>query len=205
VNRHRRLIAILRGLWPDEAQPVGEALVAAGITRIEVPLNSPEALVSIERLAHGLHDRAEIGAGTVLTPAEVAAVAGAGGRFVVSPNTDPAVIRATKDAGLASWPGAFTASECFAALHAGADGLKIFPASVIGAEGIKALKAVLPKDVPVYAVGGVDAPDFAAYARAGCDGFGLGSSLFKPGRPLGEVEARAAAAVLAHDLVFTED
>ncbi len=151
----RPLIAILRGVTPDAVGGIGAALIDAGIDRIEVPLNSPEPLESIRILAGRFGDRAEIGAGTVLTVAEVAAVAAAGGRMIVSPNADPDVIRATRAAGLASYPGVFTATEAFAALKAGASALKLFPASLMGTDGFRALAAVLPRDVPVYAVGGV--------------------------------------------------
>ncbi len=198
----RRLIAILRGLTPAESEAIGEAIVAAGIDRLEVPLNSPEPLASLQRLVAAVGDRADIGAGTVLTPAQVTSVAAAGARFVVSPNTDEAVIRATGAAGLESWPGAFTASECFTALAAGAAGLKLFPANVLGPAGVKALAAVLPAEVPVYAVGGVEAGDFEAFARAGCDGFGVGADLYAPGRAVDEVAARARDLVAAHDAVF---
>ena len=198
----RRLIAILRGLTPDASEPIGRALADAGIDRIEVPLNSPEPLAGIGRLVAAVGDRADIGAGTVLTPAQVRAVAAAGARFVVSPHTDAEVIRATGAAGLEAWPGAFTATECFQAVHAGAVGLKLFPAGVLGPAGLKSLKAVLPADVPVYAVGGVEAGDFAAWAAAGCDGFGIGTALYTPGRPVDDVAARARTLVAAHDAVF---
>ena len=198
----RRLIAILRGLTPDASEAIGEAIVAAGIDRLEVPLNGPEPLASLQRLVAAVGDRADIGAGTVLTPAQVRSVAAAGARFVVAPNTDEAVIRATGAAGLESWPGAFTASECFTALAAGAAGLKLFPANVLGPAGVKALRAVLPAEVPVYAVGGVEAGDFAALAAAGCDGFGVGANLYAPGRAVDEVAARARDLVAAHDAVL---
>jgi 2-dehydro-3-deoxyphosphogalactonate aldolase len=198
----RRLIAILRGLTPDASEAIGEAIVAAGIDRLEVPLNGPEPLACIQRLVAAVGDRADIGAGTVLTTAQVRSVAAAGARFVVAPNIDEAVIRATGAAGLESWPGAFTASECFTALAAGAAGLKLFPANILGPAGVKALKSVLPADVPVYAVGGVEAGDFAAFAAAGCDGFGVGSNLYVPGRAVDEVAARARDLVAAHDAVF---
>ncbi|MEX0760534.1 MAG: 2-dehydro-3-deoxy-6-phosphogalactonate aldolase [Tistlia sp.] len=195
----RALMAILRGLTPEAAPAVGEALVAAGILRLEVPLNSPRPLESIALLAEQLAGRAEVGAGTVLTPAEVGEVAAAGGRFVVSPNSDARVIEATRALGLASYPGAFTASECFLAAAAGASALKLFPAFLLGPAGVAALKAVLPPALALYAVGGIDAPDLAAYRRAGCLGFGLGSSLYKPGRPAEAVGLAARHLVEAYD------
>jgi len=198
----RRLIAILRGLHPEESEAIGGVLVEAGIDRLEVPLNSPAPLASLERLVRACGADAEIGAGTVLTAEQVRAVAAAGARFVVAPNTDAAVVRAAGASGLASWPGAFTATECFAALAAGASGLKLFPAAVLGPAGVTALKAVLPAEVPVYAVGGVDGGDFAAYAAAGCDGFGVGSAVYAPGRELADLAVRARTLVAAHDAVF---
>lgn len=195
----RPLIAILRGVTPDEAPGVAEALVAAGITRIEAPLNSPEPLASIRRMVATVGDGAEIGAGTVLNPVEVDAVAEAGARFVVSPNTDPAVITRTRTLGLGSYPGAFTASDCFSALAAGADALKLFPASLLGPAGVRALRAVLPPATEIYAVGGAEAGDFAAYLAAGVHGFGLGSSLYRPSDGPATVAEAACAAVAAYD------
>lgn len=185
------LIAILRGLEPRRAREVTAALIDAGISRIEVPLNSPDPLDSIALMQREFGSAAEIGAGTVLNEAEVEAVAATGGRFVVSPNCAPAVIRRTKSLGLGSFPGVFTPTECFAALDAGADALKIFPASLMGPDGLKALRAVLPQATEIYAVGGVGPKDFAAWRKAGAAGFGLGSSLFSPGRTTDEI-ARAA-------------
>ena len=191
-----RLIAILRGIEPREAASVAAACVEAGIRHIEVPLNSPEPFRSIEAMARALPE-AEIGAGTVLSAAEVASLADAGGRFVVSPNTDARVIAASVGRGMGSYPGAFTATECFAAIEAGCTALKIFPASALGPDGIKALKAVLPPAMPVLAVGGAGPEDFAAYVRAGCAGFGLGSFLYGPGCGAAEVGAAARRAVEA--------
>jgi 2-dehydro-3-deoxyphosphogalactonate aldolase len=197
----RNLIAILRGIEPDAAVETGAALVAAGLTWIEVPLNSPRPLESIAAMAATLGERARIGAGTVLTPEDVRAVARAGATFVVSPNADARVIERTRQLGLGSYPGVFTATEAYAALAAGADALKIFPASLMGTDGLKAIRAVLPRDAQVYAVGGVGPADFAAWRAAGADGFGLGSSLFRPGWTPEIVAAAARASVAAWDAI----
>jgi len=199
MTRHRNLIAILRGLTPDAAVPIGEALIEAGITRIEVPLNSPHPMTSIQKLAHAFSDFAQIGAGTVLTARDVGEVAQAGGTLIVSPNFDPAVIAATKERGMESWPGVMTPTEAFDALRAGADGLKLFPASLVGPAGLKAMRAVLPHGTQVYAVGGAGPANFATWLQAGADGFGIGTSLFTPGQSVAEVAARAGAIVEAFD------
>lgn len=197
----RNLVAILRGVTSGEIVGIGTAIFDAGIDAIEIPLNSPDPFVSIERLAKAL-PKALVGAGTVLTPDDVARLNGAGGRLLVSPNVDPDVLKAAAGFGMVTMPGVFTATEAFLALRCGASALKFFPASVIGANGIAALRAVLPKDTVVGAVGGVSEADFAAYAKAGVAAFGLGSSLYRPGMTVADVAARAKAAVAAYDVVF---
>jgi 2-dehydro-3-deoxyphosphogalactonate aldolase len=194
---HPPLVAILRGIRPDEAEATLESLIASGIGLIEVPLNSPKPLESIALMARQAGGRARIGAGTVLTVEDVKAVAEAGGTLIVSPNRDDDVIRATKAAGLDSYPGVFTPTEALGAIRAGADALKFFPADVLGPGGIKGISAVLPKDVPLLAVGGVDAGNIADYLKVGVVGFGIGSSLYKPGLSPAEVGARAKAMVAA--------
>lgn len=191
------LVAILRGLTPDEAEPVGAALVAAGFRCLEVPLNSPRPLESIAILRKRFGDVALVGAGTVLSVDEVAQVDAAGGAIVISPNADPEVIRATKARGLVSLPAFFTPTEAFAAIAAGADGLKLFPAEIAGPTALRAIRAVLPPGVPVLPVGGVDAASMRSYRAAGAAGFGIGSSLYAPGRAAAEVGQRAAALVQA--------
>jgi 2-dehydro-3-deoxyphosphogalactonate aldolase len=200
----RNIIAILRGIQPHEASDICAALIAEGITRIEVPLNSPEPLKSIEAMARDHGADAMIGAGTVLEVQSVSDVAQAGGRMIVSPNADVAVIAASKAAGMMSYPGVMTPTECFAALRAGADGLKLFPSFILGLEGLKAIKAVLPSRTETYAVGGVGPTNFAEWLSAGVTGFGLGSSLYKPGYSVVEVGKNAREAVAAYDKALSQ-
>jgi 2-dehydro-3-deoxyphosphogalactonate aldolase len=199
----REIIAILRGVQPHEAIALTEALIAAGITRIEVPLNSPDPYDSIARMIAHAGDSATIGAGTVLDTDAVSRLAGIGAGMVVSPDTNADVIAATKAHGMASYPGVFTATECFTALRHGADGLKFFPAFKLGLDGFKALSAVLPPTVATYAVGGVGPADFADWRAAGVTGFGLGTSLYKPGFDAARVGDLAAEAVAAYDATLS--
>jgi 2-dehydro-3-deoxyphosphogalactonate aldolase len=189
------LVAILRGVRPDEVGAIADALVDAGFAMIEVPLNSPDPLASIALLAKRYGPDVLIGAGTVLNIAEVGAVAAAGGRLIVSPNVDPAVIRASVAAGLVSLPGYFTPSEAFVALGAGAHGLKLFPAEAASPAVLKAQRAVLPAAVPLLAVGGVGVDNLGAWMAAGAQGAGLGSGLYKPGMTAHAVADRARAFV----------
>ena len=190
------IIAIVRGVRPEEILAVAEALYAGGVRVVEVPLNSPEPLESIARLK-AFEGRMIYGAGTVLTPEQVDAVASAGGQIVVSPNTDPAVIARSLARKLEPFPGFGSASEAFTALRAGATQLKLFPAATYGPAHLSALKAVLPAAATVHPVGGVKPEDMSDWWAAGARGFGLGSDIYKPGRPPGEIEARARASVAA--------
>ncbi|AQR75319.1 2-dehydro-3-deoxy-6-phosphogalactonate aldolase [Sphingomonas sp. LM7] len=191
------LIAILRGVKPDEVEGIGDALVDAGFTLIEVPLNSPEPLDSIARLARRFEGRAVIGAGTVLTEDQVRQVAGAGGTMIISPNANIRVIAASAQAGLVSLPGVVTPTEAFAALEAGATALKLFPAEGSSPEILKAMRAVLPKDLRLLPVGGVAPDTMTPWREAGADGFGLGSALYRVGLIAAEVGERARAFVSA--------
>jgi 2-dehydro-3-deoxyphosphogalactonate aldolase len=191
------LVAILRGVRPDEAEAIGGALVTAGFRLIEVPLNSPEPFRSIEILAESFGGDALIGAGTVMSAGDADQVVGAGGRLIVMPHSDAAVIRAAKAAGAWCLPGVATPTEGFAALRAGADGLKLFPGESLPPAVVKAWKAVFPPAVALLPVGGIAPETMAGYVAAGAAGFGIGSALYKPGIDAAEIGARAAAFVQA--------
>lgn len=191
------LIAILRGVTPDEVVAIGRVLVEAGFRLIEVPLNSPDPIESIRRLAAALGNAATVGGGTVLSADDVAQVAAAGGSLVVSPNMQPDVITATRAAGMLSGPGVCTPTEAFAAIEAGADFLKLFPAEQLGPAAIKAWRAVLPQPIPLVPVGGITPESMASWRAAGATGFGLGSAVYKPGMTAGYVRHAAAAFITA--------
>ena len=195
----REIIAILRGVTPTEAVEVAFTLLDEGIDRIEVPLNSPEPFQSIEKMIDAVGDRAKIGAGTVLDVPSVEKLADLQAHMVVSPDTNASVIVATKQLNMLSYPGVMTPSECFAALHAGADGLKLFPAMLLGVKGFKAIRTVLPEGTKTYAVGGIGCDGFAEWLAAGGTGFGIGSALYKPNMTTKEVGARAEKIVKAYD------
>lgn len=193
------LVAILRGLRPEEAEAVVGGLIEAGFTAIEIPLNSPEPFRSIEIAARLAPAGCLIGAGTVLTVGDVERLDAAGGKLMVSPNVEPEVIRTAASRGMVTLPGVFTPTEALAAAGAGATGLKFFPASVLGPSGINAIRAVLPKDLLIAAVGGVSEANFADYVAAGISAFGLGSSLYKPGMTAEDVADRAKLTMEAYD------
>jgi 2-dehydro-3-deoxyphosphogalactonate aldolase len=189
------LIAIIRGVTPNEAEAVGQAIIDAGIRMIEVPLNSPDPLKSIERLSAKLGDRAMIGAGTVLMAEEVPNVRAAGGGIIVSPNTNPDVIAVSVSEGLVSCPGYFTPTEAFTAIAAGATALKLFPAEAATPAVLKAQRAVIPKDIPIFVVGGIHPGNMQPWVEAGASGFGLGSALYRPGQSVAETAEKARAFV----------
>ena len=189
------IVAILRGVRPDEVLAMADALFAAGVRAVEVPLNSPDPLESVRRLAESYAARMACGAGTVLSPLEVDDAASAGATFVVAPNIDAAVIRRARELGLLAAPGFATASEAFAAIAAGARHLKLFPAATYGPGHLRQLKAVLPRETVVWAVGGVGAGGLGAWWDAGARGFGIGSEIYKPGQGADETAAKAAALV----------
>jgi len=199
----RELIAILRGVQPNEAVAILNALVDAGITKIEVPLNSPDPFDSIERMIKAAGDRVIVGAGTVLDVTSVKRLASIGAQMVVSPDANSAVIKETKLQGMLSYPGVLTPTETFQALRSGADGLKFFPAFKLGLDGFKAMSAVLPKNIATYAVGGVGPVDFAEWMDAGITGFGMGSNIYKPGYSAQKVGKLASEIVASYDAVST--
>jgi 2-dehydro-3-deoxyphosphogalactonate aldolase len=196
----RPLIAILRGLKPDEAEGVVSVLIESGFTAIEIPLNSPDPFRSIAIAAKKASSEVLIGAGTVLTPQAVEQLHDVGGRLMVTPNVDPEVIARARERGMVTMPGVFTATEALLAAKAGASGLKFFPAGVLGASGISAIRAVLPADLMIAAVGGISDKNFAEYTKTGVHAFGLGTSLYKPGMTVVEVAARAKASIHAYDM-----
>ena len=198
----REIIAILRGVTPYEVAGIAEELILSGITKIEVPLNSPNAYESIEILATRFSSEAIIGAGTVLAKNEVSLVWNSGGKMIVSPNVNADVIRETKKLNMRSYPGVFTATECFEAVQNGSDGLKLFPAFLMGVEGLKALRAVLPPSLSTYAVGGVDPNNFVDWLASGVTGFGIGSYLYKVGDNASAVREKADEIVSAYDDAF---
>lgn len=199
----RNLIAILRGIRPDQAEAVGHILLEAGITKIEVPLNSPNPFDSIAVLEKSIGSTAIIGAGTVLSAAEVQQVADAGGQLIVSPNTNSSVIEASRSLNLLSYPGAMTPTECFTALDAGATGLKIFPGVIVQPEGVSAIKAVLPEQTELIIVGGVSSMNMSDWLSAGAHGFGIGSALFRPGLTLEEISGNAIEVVARYDAIVS--
>lgn len=196
------LIAILRGIKPEETHAIVSALIEAGLTAIEIPLNSPDPFRSIKTAVKLAPANCLIGAGTVLTTAQVETLHGVGGRLMVSPNVNPAVISLAAEKGMVTMPGVFTPTEALAAAEAGATGLKFFPASVLGPAGISAIRAVLPTHLEIAAVGGVSEVNFADYAKIGIRSFGLGSSLYKIGMTAAEVSERAKATIKAYDAAY---
>ena len=195
----RELIAILRGIRPDEACSIAEVLIESGITTIEVPLNSPSALESIELMVRSFGNDITFGAGTVVNSSQVQEVYNCGGKIIVSPNCNIDVIKETKSKGLLSFPGVFSPSECFSALDNGADGLKFFPAFLIQPEGYRSIRAVLPERIQSYAVGGVVENNFLDWFRVGITGFGIGSSLYKIGDTARKVSEKAKRLVISFD------
>ncbi len=199
---HRPLVAILRGVEPDEVADVAIAILDAGITILEVTMNSPKPMESIRRMAAAVGGKAAIGAGTVTQLDDVKAIFDVGGQLIISPNMNPEVIAQTKALGMASYPGCQTPTECFSALKAGADILKIFPASTIGPSGIKALRATLPKETQIYAVGGINASNMGEYTKVGVNGFGIGSALYAPGKSLKSIHESACEFVESWDALI---
>ena len=201
-EQRRPLIGILRGITPLEAESISDVLIESGISIIEVPLNSPEPFKTIERMVKFHGKNGIFGAGTVLKENEVKSVSDCGGQIIVSPNLNTLVVKKTKDLNMLSFPGVFTATECFDSIQSGADGLKFFPASLLKEENFNALNAVLPKNTISIAVGGINEKDFSSWLNVNISGFGLGSNLYKPGMLVEEVKLRAQQIVKAYDKNF---
>ena len=199
MSKNRELIAILRGLTLDRCVKVSEILIAEGFSKLEVPLNSPNPMETISKMQNSFGNSVTVGAGTVTNVSEVSQLSKIGCQMIVSPNTDTEVIKATKNGGMLSFPGAFTPSECYSAINSAADGLKIFPAFKLGVKGFKALKAVLPTNLKTYAVGGIDETHFSDWLDAGVTGFGIGSNLFHSYMSDDDIQSAAKKFVLAYD------
>ena len=195
----RNIIAILRGIKPEEVLDIVHVIVDSGITQVEVPLNSPRAFESIELIRDEFKGSIQFGAGTVTDVEQVEILSRIGVDFIVSPNFEYSVVKATKEAGILSYPGVITPTECFSALNCGADGLKFFPASLLGEANLIAIKAVLPSNIPIYMVGGVGPENFSSWFKAGASGFGIGSGLYKAGESSEVVSKKAESIVLAYD------
>ena len=195
----RNIIAILRGIKPEEVLDIVHVIVDSGITQVEVPLNSPRAFESIELIRDEFKGSIQFGAGTVTDVEQVEILSRIGVDFIVSPNFEYNVVKATKEAGILSYPGVITPTECFSALNSGADGLKFFPASLLGEANLIAIKAVLPSDIPIYMVGGVGPENFSSWFKAGASGFGIGSGIYKAGESASAVAKKAESIILSYD------
>jgi 2-dehydro-3-deoxyphosphogalactonate aldolase len=195
----RNIIAILRGIKPEEVLDIVHVIVDSGITQVEVPLNSPRAFESIELIRDEFKGSIQFGAGTVTDVEQVEILSRIGVDFIVSPNFEYRVVKATKEAGILSYPGVITPTECFSALNSGADGLKFFPASLLGEANLIAIKAVLPSDIPIYMVGGVGPENFSSWFKAGASGFGIGSGIYKAGESASAVAKKAESIILSYD------
>ena len=195
----RNIIAILRGIKPEEVLDIVHVIVDSGITQVEVPLNSPRAFESIELIRDEFKGSIQFGAGTVTDVEQVEIFSRIGVDFIVSPNFEYSVVKATKEAGILSYPGVITPTECFSALNSGADGLKFFPASLLGEANLIAIKAVLPSDIPIYMVGGVGPENFSSWFKAGASGFGIGSGIYKAGESASAVAKKAESIILSYD------
>lgn len=195
----RNIIAILRGIKPEEVLDIVHVIVDSGITQVEVPLNSPRAFESIELIRDEFKGSIQFGAGTVTDVEQVEILSRIGVDFIVSPNFEYSVVKATKEAGILSYPGVITPTECFSALNSGADGLKFFPASLLGEANLIAIKAVLPSDIPIYMVGGVGPENFSSWFKAGASGFGIGSGIYKAGESPSAVAKKAESIILSYD------